>query len=317
MQPTVDASGTAQSAAPTGAHVWMYWEDLPGRSCPAYLRLCQESIRHHLGPSMTLHMLDRESVFDWLPDLDASVWHGLAVPAQRADYARTRLTFRHGGLWVDADCIAVGSLDRITAYLADHDLVAWGADVQGRFFNNLFAARPGAPMLAQWIEGQDRVLATSEDWGRLPWAALGSGPVYPFLDNADYGNVPAPKVAPVLWFAWRRFLSPFQSPATVLSSDPVTVMLWNKEMGPVLGARSATEVLKSRMLLSRLLRIGLGTSTLADELDALTRASGLSDLRYGPIGRTIESRLRHLGRGAPAEEVPSAAPPRGPEPPEA
>ena len=248
---------------------------------------------------MALEVLDEERVFDWLPDLDVATWKALAVPAQRADYARTRLIYRYGGLWVDADCIAMAPLAELTDLLADHELVSWGGDVQGRFFNNLFAARPGAAFVARWIEEQDRALASSDDWSRLPWAALGSDPVYPFVLDEDYVNVPAARVAPVLWFGWRRFLSPFQSPARVLAESPVTVMLWNKGMGPKLAGRSAEQLRSSPMLLARLLRIALGTSTLDDELDLLTRLAPVSDLRYGRIGRATERRVRRA-LGLPA-----------------
>lgn len=277
-----------------GLTVWMYWEDPPGRSLPGYLSLCRDTVRRHLGPSMTLQVLDRQGVGDWLPDLDESVWARLTIPAQRADYARTRLIHRHGGLWIDADCIAMSSLDELWGYLGDHELMAWGADVQGRFFNNLFGAPAGSPLVARWIEAQDRALAGSEDWNSLDWAALGSGAFYPLLAGATYANVPAAKVAPVLWYAWRRLLSPYQSPVPILGSLPVTVMLWNKGMGPLLADKTAGQVLGSKMLLARLLRIALGNSTLEDELDLSTRLSPLSDLRYGARGRSIERRLRHL-----------------------
>jgi hypothetical protein len=274
------------------SHVWMYWEDLPGRTRPAYLDLCQETIRRHLGPSMTLHVLDNESVFDWLPDMEASIWHRLTVPAQRADYARTRLVYSHGGLWLDADCIAMGQLDVLAGYLGGHELASWGSDVGARFFNNLFIAHAGSPVLELWMESQDATLAASDDWTALEWSALGSDAFRPVKRGANYVNVPFKKVAPVLWYEWRRFLSPFQSPADVLASSPVTIMLWNKGMGPVLADRSAAQLRTSKILLSRLFRIALGESTVEEELDRYTRFRRVSDLRFGANGIRIERRLR-------------------------
>jgi Capsular polysaccharide synthesis protein len=274
--------------------VWMYWEDAPGRTCPAYIQLCRETIRRHLGPSMSLAVLDQTTVFDWLPDLDRGIWKRLVVPAQRADYIRTRLTYRYGGLWIDADCIAIQGLDRIVELLADDDVVTWGGDVQGRFFNNLFAARAGASLVERWIEQQDEALASADDLSRLPWAAIGSDSLYPILQEVRYANLPADKVAPVLWLSWRKFFSPFQSPADVLAPDPYTVMLWNKGMGPLLAKRSVDDVLTSKMLLSRLLRIALGRSTLHEELDLYTRFSRFSDIRYRPRVQGLERRARSL-----------------------
>ena len=273
-------------------HVWMYWENPPGRTRPAYLDLCQDTIRYHLGASLEFHIVDDTSIFEWLPDLDPSIWSRLTVPAQRADYARTRLVYAHGGLWLDADCIAVGPLDALVGYLGTHELASWGSDVKGRFFNNLFVARAGSPLLALWMQSQDETLASSDDWTSLSWSALGSDAFHPFMSDGNYTNIPFKKVAPVLWYEWRRFFSPFQSPADVLASSPVTVMLWNKGMGPILADRSVSELRKGNMLLSRLFRIALGESTLEEELDGYTRLSRVSDLRYGANGIRVERRLR-------------------------
>jgi hypothetical protein len=272
-------------------HVWMYWENLPGRTRPAYLDLCQETIRHHLG-SLEFHALDDTSIFEWLPDLEPSIWSRLTIPAQRADYARTRLVYKHGGVWLDADCIAVAPLDTLAGYLGSHELASWGADVRGRFFNNIFVARAGSPLLALWMESQDKRLASSDDWSLLPWSALGTDAFHPFMKDGNYANIPFTKVAPVLWYEWRRFFSPFQSPADVLASSPVTVMLWNKGMGPLLADHSLGQLRRGKMLLSRLFRIALGESTLDEELDGYTRLNRVSDLRYRANGIRVERRLR-------------------------
>ena len=287
-------------------HVWMYWENPPGRTRPAYLDLCQDTIRYHLGPSLEFHLVDDTSIFEWLPDLDPSIWSRLTVPAQRADYAWTRLVYAHGGLWLDADCIAVGPLDALVGYLGTHELASWGSDVKGRFFNNLFVARAGSPLLALWMQSQDETLASSDDWTSLSWSALGSDAFHPFMNDGNYTNIPFKKVAPVLWYEWRRFFSPFQSPADVLASSPVTVMLWNKGMGPILADRSVSELRKGNMLLSRLFRIALGESTLEEELDGYTRLSRVSDLRYGANGIRVERRLREWASTMKASSTRSA-----------
>ena len=117
-------------------------------------------------------------------------------------------------------------------------------------------------------------------------------PFIPFMNDGNYANIPFKKVAPVLWYEWRRFFSPFQSPADVLASSPVTVMLWNKGMGPILADRSVSQLRRGQMLLSRLFRIALGESTLEEELDGYTRLSRVSDLRYRANGIRVERRLR-------------------------
>lgn len=280
--------------SPEPAHdvpVWMYWENRPGGNCPAYLRLCRDTVARNLGRCGPLHVLDRETAADWLPDLDPRVWERLDGPVQRADYVRTRLVHRYGGIWIDHDCIVRRPLDALAEHLDRFEFVAWGGDVQGRLFNNLFAARAGSSFMAEWMDAQDRALAATDDWASLPWASLGNDAIHPLLRRRDYANLPSWEVAPVLWFRWRRFLSPFQDPRQVLAADPLTVMLWNKSMGPVLGGRTEAELLVSPMLVARLLRLALGRSTPVEESRRWARLHGLSSLRYGRLGASIDRRL--------------------------
>ena len=108
------------------AHVWMYWEDLPGEHMAPYLELCLDTIKLHLDDGMRLHALNEQTVFQWLPDLAPEIWTKLGTPVRRADYARVRLVERYGGLWIDADCIAVTSLRSLVERLATHEVVGWG-----------------------------------------------------------------------------------------------------------------------------------------------------------------------------------------------
>ena len=225
----------------------MYWENRPGQKCPDYLLLCHDTVARNLGRCGPLRVLNRDTVFDWLPDLDRRVgppgWPGAA-----GRYVRTRLVHRYGGIWIDHDCIVRRPLDALADHLEHYEFVAWGGDVQGRLFNNLFAARADSTFVATWLDAQDRVLAATDNWTSLPSASLGNDAIHPLLRQFDYANLPSWEVAPVLWFKWRCFLSPFQDPRRVLAADPITVMLWNKSMGPALGNRTTDELLTSPML---------------------------------------------------------------------
>jgi Capsular polysaccharide synthesis protein len=294
-QPGASSNGSASNDGldrRPSAPVWMYWENAPGQRKPPYLELCLDTIKAHLDGEMRLHLLDAQSVSDWLPDLEHRLWNRLGTPVRRSDYARVRLVERYGGVWLDADCMAVASLRPLVDLLAVHDVVGWGADVGDRFYNNLFGARAGSPLLQSWIEAQDAVLAATVDWDLLPWAALGQDLMRGRLTGSGCYSIPSRRVAPVLWYEWRRLLSPVQSPARVLASAPMTVMLWNSAMQHRLAPLSAASLLGSKMLIGRLFRIALGTSRLADEMDLTTRLSSLSNVRFSATGRRVEGRIR-------------------------
>jgi len=262
--------------------VWLYWEDLPGRTRAPYLDLCLDTIRRHSPVEPTV--VDYHTAFDYV-DLDPDRWESLRRPNFRSDYLRARLLHRHGGLWIDIDTIAVAPLERLLAALTGHDVVAFGQEI-GRVYPGIMAARPGAAPLEAWMRRQDEVL----DIGIREYGGLGAAPLSGM--TAEMGSWPLHEVAPVLWWEWRRFLSYTEAPARTLSRQPTTVCLWNKGMGPALQGVSRGQLLAGQSLLSRLLRIGLGLSTETDERNVLTALWPVNAVRFSRVGRAVESRLR-------------------------
>lgn len=270
--------------------IWAYWEDLPGRRRSSYLDLCLETVRRHAGGT-PLQLLDRGSVLEWLPDLDQRVWERLPAPYLRADYARSRLLHRYGGLWTDVDVIAVAPLGKLLGALDEAEMAGWGREF-GRFFIGLCAARPGGVFTADWIDGQDATLATNDDWDRLPYRALGQDVVWGLAQRHAWSSWPAGQVAPVPWYQWRRFFSRVESPTRLLAARTATVVLWNASMGPRLEGARRSDLLEGSTLLSRLLRIGLGLTDAAEEERLWTHLHRLSDLRFTRAGQSVEVNLR-------------------------
>jgi hypothetical protein len=273
--------------------IWMYWEDLPGSRRPAYLDLCLETIRDQAG-SFDIQMAGRDSIFDLLPDLDPDVWNGLPNPVMRSDFARTRLVHRYGGLWLDADVIAMLPLDPLIAPLSTADVVGWGSELGGRFYNGLFAARPGADLIGRWVEEQDRTLRDARDWGRLAWGALGQDIMWPLGRRYGYHPLPIARIAPIPWYSWRRLISRIESPNRALIDEPWTVMLWHSAMAPRVAHLSPSDLAESTILLARLLRIALHRSSVEAESGGWARLGTLSSIRFSTNGRRLESGARRL-----------------------
>jgi hypothetical protein len=185
-------------------------------------------------------------------------------------------------------------LEELFEPLREYELAGWGRELGGRFYSNLFAARAGASMLAEWIDEQDEVLNRSDDWSTLSWGALVQEIIRPIARRSSYYVYPINRIAPVPWYQWRRLLSRWQSPNDIMKHAPLTVMLWNKPMGPHLKNVPATAIREGRSLLSRLLRIAGGESTAEKETDIFTSLHAISDLRFTRVGRSIEIRMRRL-----------------------
>ncbi len=280
----------------TTAAVWAYWENLPGTSRSSYLDLCLETIGRHSAP-LELRVLDRHTATEWLPDLDVERWERLPAPNYRSDYVRSRLLQRHGGVWIDLDTVALSPLPELMSEIDGTGIVCWGNEL-GRFFGNMCAAVPGSAFVDAWVEGQDAALSRRSDWTDLPYSALAQDVCWPIARRVPWKSLPMQRIAPVPWYQWRRFLSRVDTPRRILAGNPITVVLWNAVMAPLLRPLSRQQVLSSRMLLSRLLRIGLGSSTGDDEEDAWTRLHALSDLRFSLNGQRVETTARRvLGGG--------------------
>jgi hypothetical protein len=275
--------------------VWAYWENGRRGRRSEYLDLCVETIEHHVAP-LELRVLARDDAVRWLPDLDVDRWESLPAPNFRSDYARSRLLQRYGGIWIDVDTVALAPLSQLLAELDDTGMVCFGKEL-GRFFGGLCAAAPATEFVDAWVDGQDAALSRRADWAELPYAALAQDVTWELARRLPWKALPMARVAPVPWFEWRRFFSRLESPRRILPEEPITVVLWNVVMGPILRDRSRSELLAGRTLLSRLLRIGLGHSTAQGEEDALTRLHGLSSLRFSEPGQRVESTFRRgVGR---------------------
>ena len=275
------------SADVSSRAVWTYWEDPPGGVRPTYLDLCLETVQRHAAPT-EVRILTRHDAPQWLPDLDVDRWEALPAPNYRSDYVRSRILRRYGGVWVDIDTVALEPLSELLDAIDDTGMVCFGRELD-RFFGGLCAAAPGSAFADAWAEGQDWTLSRVRDWATLPYAALAQDVTWAIARRLPWKSLPMERVAPVPWYQWRRFLSRWESPRRVLSARPVTVVLWNAVMAPALQDATRERLLASRMLLSRLLRIGLGHSTVETEEDLYTKLHVLSAARFSLAGQRMET----------------------------
>jgi len=261
----------------------MYWEDRPGRTQAPYLRLCQETVERNGG--LPVVVVGRDSAHDYV-ELDGDRWRDLPSPVYRSDYLRTRLLHAHGGLWVDSDTIVLEPLSSLLEPLHRYEIVGFGEEAGGRLYNGLLAGRRGSELMGAWMDAQDEAI----EGGLSSYAELGQDISWSMIAPGA-GYWPLARVAPVMWWEWRRFASRLDSPARVLAADPVTVVLWNSAMDGRFGSLDESELLGGRTLLSRLLRIALGRSTRQAEETVLTRLAWLDRVRFSGAGRSVRSRV--------------------------
>ena len=147
-----------------------------------------------------------------------------------------------------------------------------------------------------WVRKQDEVLDRTRLWTDLAYSALAQDVSWGLARDLPWKSLPMDRVAPVPWYQWRRFLSRTESPARLMAPRPVTFVLWNALMAMPLRRYDRDQLLASRILLARLLRMGLGVSELTQEEDAWTRLHELSGLRFSGFGQRVEATVRRMAR---------------------
>lgn len=226
--------------------VWMYWEG----PLPEHLRLCMMSAERRRG-GLDFNLVSPETVPRFLPELGGS-FALLRRPAHRADYLRTRLVHRYGGLWLDSDMIALQPLESLLNFPSTID---FACQTPGSAIG-CFAARAGSELLGRVIEAQRRVIDESQ--GQFAWNDIGNelfaslGSDYPLhlwpkwaLDEIAGGSV-------------RTLLSRTARIDDYLSPNAVVFHICNEVTRPLFDRYLRPgRVLHSSMLVSRLLRRGL------------------------------------------------------------
>ncbi|MEL4178312.1 capsular polysaccharide synthesis protein [Roseateles sp. PN1] len=246
------------AAAPRpGLAVWAYWEG----PCPAWIQACLATLR--AAAPATLQVLDREA-FERMraqdPEGDRDISLDRLRIAHRADYIRLYLLRRFGGLWVDADCLAMQPLQSVLDLLVEHETVGH-RERSGLVSNGFLAARPGSRIIEA---SYARVCALLRSQRPLGWTSLGSEPLGAAVASlpSAWHELPCQRVQPVCWSEPETFLTERSEAEHAQAFDPdaLCYMLSNSRIGPMLAARPGADLLKPGTFFAYLLdRIGLPT----------------------------------------------------------
>jgi len=119
--------------------IWTYWQAEP---TPAFIQACIANWRRH-APNHEVRLLHRGSITPWLPELRAD-FDDLPAPRQ-ADWLRTQLLARHGGIWMDASMMLSRDLAWVHELRARHE-----AEYVGFYIEKL-STRPNQPIVESWF----------------------------------------------------------------------------------------------------------------------------------------------------------------------
>ena len=132
-------------------YIWVYWENIKTDRYPTYIKMCIDTMKKHYG-KYKLIILNEKNVHNYLPDLRKD-FSNLLI-AQKVDYYRIALLHKYGGIWIDADVIAMNDIKPVFDKLEEgYDYVGFGCT--GMKCNNgyfrpsnwVMGARPGSVLM--------------------------------------------------------------------------------------------------------------------------------------------------------------------------
>ena len=235
--------------------IWLFWEG----PCPGYIDLCIATIRQY---HPELRLLDR-AAFDaiWSDNRDLSL-DDISLN-HLSDFARAWLLSRLGGLYVDADCIAMHSFAPLLDAAEVHGFVGYREPL-GYMSCNFMAARAGGRVI---MDHYARVAERLRGPRPIAWLDLASTPMDQAISAAGENALllPTRSVMPLAWndsakLAWR---SDDSSHAVRFEPDCWAYMLSNNTIRSDVRTRHlaympAETLLADRSLLGYLLRRALG-----------------------------------------------------------
>ncbi|MGH7963448.1 MAG: glycosyltransferase [Candidatus Binatia bacterium] len=240
---------------------WLFWEG----PLPGYIALCIQTIARH---TQRLIVLDRAG-FDELFTTDRDIDIDRLALNHQSDFVRAYLLAHHGGMYVDADCIAMKDLSCVLNLAARHEFVGYREPL-GYMSCNFMASKPGGSVILSHYEQMTAKLRTGQ---RLEWLDLASVP----MDHAVTAHrdkaflLPTNAVMPLSWTDSERLCErrDDSSHLTHFEIDALCYMLSNNTIKnrwqtKILYDMCESDILQGDYFISFLLRRALSETQIED-----------------------------------------------------
>jgi hypothetical protein len=143
--------------------IWIYWEGPQ----PEWIELCRRTIFAHASDVSAL----TPDSFDELRDRDRDIDLSGLCAAHRADFIRSFLLARYGGLWIDSDCLLMKNLEPWVGALGQHDFIGYKERGEPYVTNSFIGARPGSLIAAEFYRRNCAILRSQVS---LEWTTIGA-----------------------------------------------------------------------------------------------------------------------------------------------
>jgi hypothetical protein len=260
--------------------IWQYWETSGQK--PAYIDGLYEIAVKNAG--VPIIRVTPDTLHSYLPDLPDPI-HEIRELAHKADMIRTLLVRDHGGMWLDADAIVLGDLNRFFDCLNHREFVGFNDSTPPKIGKavvrvNCFVSRAHGRIISEWARLQHAKFPRTI----YDWCEVGSDILHPLcLKWPELAEIlPYDLISPIQWFESEKFSARWfhTRELTRILEKCSAVMLSTKTLSfreSAIQDQTVDEIASDCTLLSHILRKAL-------------------DVDYGPpplLGRLLERVTGH------------------------
>ena len=264
--------------------------DPPGCSePPPHIRLCRRIMRRNCT-SCTVRLVTPENVRDYLPDLpsavnDVSVLRkGRSEPslAIKVGFIRAFLIERHGGVYLDSDCIVLRDPGFVFDLLESWDFVTMRrTSAPGRHISiGFYGSKAGGVVISAYANALRTTLAKQT---AFKWGDVGAGTITPIVNEHQklVHEIPEERLHPIVAEEQSQFLEPSRAIGRYLRHDPIAFMLFHRlfEREETMNA-SEEDLMAGDTVLSEAFRLAVWPMR-RRRLVLLNRALGWTERRLG------------------------------------
>lgn len=165
--------------------IWLYWESLPGRTVPDYIKLCWLTIVKNNIKDFEIICLDQYSTLTYLEDLNKDCFLFEYI-ANKTEYIRFKLLNKFGGIYLDSDFICFRSFKPIMEKIKKVNFVCTGYfDIQKQKIFPLLGfvgSTPKNNLTELMVNDIEKYIDTELKFGKQPeWDEIGGRKLQYFL----------------------------------------------------------------------------------------------------------------------------------------
>lgn len=236
-------------------NIFVYWQNHNNQETPTYVELCYDSIEKN--SNCTLHRINQQNVFDYLPDLRKDLFNLESMP-QICEYVRLKLLEKYGGIYLDSDCVVLRDMSFLFDMFNSEKTFVGVRDHDNFIINAFMSCLPNAPIITKTIAESDMILNENPTTKVFSWNIFGSHILGRVVDDTCH-FLDRELFTPIRWQDSMLF-DCNNSIDNYINQDTVTFMLWGEmfRRGNMSVLKMDTEeLLKSPSLIGQIFRKAL------------------------------------------------------------